>query len=98
MSEIISELSLRASSEVNDAPSRVLFIPEIIYHVMSFLTRPDNSRSARVCKVWLDIALRNVWREVDDMYAVFLALGPFVELQNESGVRLYVRWGVFGLI
>ena len=55
---------------------RVLHIPELLQMIFSILDPPSNTVNARVCKQWSDIALDNLWREIDELYYLFGILAP----------------------
>lgn len=54
---------------------RALFLPEIFIAILSLLSRQDNARCARVCKLWSDAALDEVWREIDSILNLFRIVG-----------------------
>ncbi|KAH7925778.1 hypothetical protein BV22DRAFT_406666 [Leucogyrophana mollusca] len=55
---------------------RVLFIPELVDIIFSFLDRSHNVNNACVCKNWSEIALYFIWKEVDDLARLFNLLRP----------------------
>jgi hypothetical protein len=67
---------------------RVLAIPELLQTIFSFGTRASNVSNALVCRSWLEPALDNVWREVDDIYYLLKILAPF---HRRSVMDDYVR-------
>ena len=74
-----------------DAPSRVLYIAEIVHRILGLMDRADNARNARVCVAWSDQALNLVWREVNDLQAIFSVLVPMVRDNVTEPLELYVR-------
>ncbi|OAX37634.1 hypothetical protein K503DRAFT_719480 [Rhizopogon vinicolor AM-OR11-026] len=57
-------------------PHRVLFIPELLQNILSFMDRADNVFNACVCKQWSEIALDLIWREVNDLPRLLGLLRP----------------------
>ncbi|KAI0350798.1 hypothetical protein OH77DRAFT_1488555 [Trametes cingulata] len=55
---------------------RVLAIPEILELVFSFLEAKDHARCVCVCKIWSEVALDTLWRDVDDLRRLFSVLAP----------------------
>ncbi len=55
---------------------RVLFIPELLDMIFSYLDASDNAANARVCRRWCDVALDTLWRDVEDMCRLFGLLAP----------------------
>ena len=47
---------------------------------------PSNTVNARVCKLWSDIALDILWREIDELYILFRILAPLTKTDEESYV------------
>ena len=68
---------------------RVLFIPELLDIVFSFLDRDANVANACVCKRWSQIALDVVWKEVDDLIQLFRLLKP---ISQQEDLLDYVGW------
>lgn len=67
---------------------RILFIPELLVVIFSFLDRGTNVTNAQVCKRWSEIALDLVWKEVDNLLGLFDLLQP---TYYEEADREYVR-------
>jgi hypothetical protein len=67
---------------------RVLAIPELLQIIFNFGTRASNVSNALVCRGWRELALDNVWREVDDIYYLLQLLVPF---HRRSRMDFYVR-------
>jgi hypothetical protein len=65
-----------SASGCSSAAHRVLAIPEILEVIFSFGTRASNVSYALVCRGWRELALDNVWREVDDIYYLLQLLTP----------------------
>ena len=51
-------------------------MPELLDLIFGCLGHCDNASNARVCRVWSDVALDLLWREVDDLPRVFQLLAP----------------------
>ena len=67
----------------------VLAIPELLEIIFSFGTQASNVSYALVCRDWRELALNNVWREVDDMYYLLQLLTPLrKEYANYSSKNL----------
>ena len=64
------------------ASHRVLFIPELLDIIFSYLDRVASVTSACVCKRWSDVALDVVWREVDDLIQLFRLLKPICQQED----------------
>ncbi|KAH9850858.1 hypothetical protein C2E23DRAFT_833106 [Lenzites betulinus] len=67
---------------------RVLAIPEILELVFSFLDqRKDVAKTALVCRNWSEVALDNLWRDVDNIHRLFGLLAPIQpdEFSREDG-------------
>jgi hypothetical protein len=60
----------------NSAKDGVLCITEILRLIFSFLSLRCNTNNARVCKVWCDIAIDNIWHEITDVTCVIKLLAP----------------------
>jgi F-box-like len=58
---------------------RVLAIPELLDMIFSYGTKASNAFCACVCRRWSEVALDNLWREVDNMYCLFGLLAPLEE-------------------
>ncbi|EIW78085.1 hypothetical protein CONPUDRAFT_129128 [Coniophora puteana RWD-64-598 SS2] len=58
------------------ASHRVLFVPELLEFIFSYLDREDNVNNACVCKQWSTIGLDMLWRNVDNIFQLFNALCP----------------------
>ena len=67
-------------------PHRVLFIPELLKNILSFLDRLDNVINACVCKQWSEIALDLIWREVNNLPRLLTLLRPY-KTRGVSNVR-----------
>jgi hypothetical protein len=67
---------LFVSTNVNNPATRVLTIPELLNLVFSFLDPQFNAANACVCKLWSDIALSVLWRDVHDLWRLVRLLGP----------------------
>ncbi|KAG9312423.1 hypothetical protein JVU11DRAFT_6806 [Chiua virens] len=66
---------------------RVLFIPELLDIVFSFVDKDANITNACVCKRWSDIALDVVWKDVDDLIHLFRLLKPIS--RHEDALEYY---------
>jgi hypothetical protein len=66
----------RRSTKCRSAAHRVLSIPELLEMIFSFGTQASNASYALVCRGWRELALDNVWREVDDIYYLLQLLAP----------------------
>ena len=60
----------------NTTMLRVLFIPELLDMIFSYLDASDNAANARVCRRWCDVALDTLWRDVEDVCRLFGLLAP----------------------
>jgi len=69
---------------------RVLCIPELLDMVFQYLDPCSNAMNARVCKIWSEIALDSLWKEVDDLKRLFNLLAPLAEGRELMGVYLWV--------
>lgn len=58
-------------------PHRVLFIPELLGIILSFMDEDDHVNNACVCKQWSDITLDIIWREVDGLSRLLTLLRPY---------------------
>ncbi|KAG0698783.1 hypothetical protein DFH29DRAFT_939829 [Suillus ampliporus] len=58
-------------------PHRVLFIPELLDIILSFMDGDDHIINACVCKQWSEIALDFIWREVDNLPRLLTLLRPY---------------------
>ncbi|KAG1857028.1 hypothetical protein DFJ58DRAFT_727051 [Suillus subalutaceus] len=58
-------------------PHRVLFIPELLGIIFSFVDEDDHVNNACVCKEWSEITLDIIWREVDDLSRLLALLRPY---------------------
>ncbi|KAG1764421.1 hypothetical protein EDD22DRAFT_883407 [Suillus occidentalis] len=56
---------------------RVLFIPELLGIILSFVDEDDYVNIACVCKQWSEITLDVIWREVDDLSRLLSLLRPY---------------------
>ena len=54
----------------------VLSIPELLDLTFGFMDRASNINNACVCRRWSEIALDNLWREVDNLFLLFNLLAP----------------------
>ncbi|OJA20968.1 hypothetical protein AZE42_09179 [Rhizopogon vesiculosus] len=74
----------RSVSESVMGPYRVLFIPELLDNILSFMDRDDNMINARVCKQWSEIALDLVWWEVVSLHKFLNILRPFRKVNGSN--------------
>lgn len=74
----------------HDPPSRALYLPELVHLILACLARPDNARNARVCKTWSETALKIVWKEIDNLQAIFDVLCPLEILGRTETAQFYV--------
>lgn len=58
-------------------PHMVLFIPELLGNIFSFLNRAENVIIACVCKQWSSIALDIIWEVVCDLPPLLALLRPY---------------------
>ncbi|KAF8629309.1 hypothetical protein AX15_003513 [Amanita polypyramis BW_CC] len=65
-----------SAGKINATMQRVLFIPELLDMIFSYLGLSDNAANARVCKRWCEVALDTLWREVEDMHRLCSVLAP----------------------
>ncbi|OAX37481.1 hypothetical protein K503DRAFT_742642 [Rhizopogon vinicolor AM-OR11-026] len=63
-------------------PYRVLFIPELLDNILSFMNRDYNMINAHVCKQWSEIALDLVWWEVVNLHELLNILRPFKKVDG----------------
>ena len=63
-----------ASSE--NVVTRIVFIPELLHIIFGFLSKKHNVSNACVCKLWSEIALDTIWREMCNLVYLFKALKP----------------------
>jgi F-box-like len=69
-------LAARLPHKFHSRMHPVLSIPELLDLIFSFMGRTSNTNNACVCKQWSEVALDNVWREVDDLHLLFSVLTP----------------------
>ena len=67
---------------------RLLYIPELLHLIFGFLSKKCNVSNARVCKLWSEIALDVIWREVDNLVHMFTALKPIIDLGRMDYVSI----------
>jgi hypothetical protein len=67
----------------------VLSIPELLDLIFSFMDRASNVNNACVCRQWSEIALDNLWREVDNLLLLFSVLAPLQDNQTGYAVSSY---------
>jgi F-box-like len=79
---------LLQSLSYQSTAQRVLTLPELLQTIFSFGTRASNVSSALVCRSWREIALDQVWREIDDIYYLLDILTP---LNRRVDTGFYVR-------
>lgn len=67
-----------------------LHITELLNIIFKSLSTLDLSHVARVCHVWSDVALDALWREPEDLHALFAILAPLqlVQSKHVSGHNL----------
>ncbi|KAI0060964.1 hypothetical protein BV25DRAFT_1839295 [Artomyces pyxidatus] len=70
---------------------RVLAIPELLTLVFSFGDRVNNATYSLVNKQWREIALDNIWREVDCLYYLFRILVPMSQSPTFGNVYAFTR-------
>ncbi|KAF8151349.1 hypothetical protein B0H34DRAFT_861875 [Crassisporium funariophilum] len=63
---------------------RVLCIPELLDMVFTLLEPSSNAVNARVCKVWSDIALDSLWKDMADLHRLFGILAPLRKTEEEE--------------
>jgi hypothetical protein len=78
-------------------PHRVLFIPELLGIILSFVDEDDYVSIACVCKQWSEITLDVIWREVDDLSRLLSLLRPY-KIRGRYNVRHPVTLTVLLLI
>lgn len=61
--------------KLKSARQSVLETPELLDLILSGLELRDNAQNARVCKLWSQVALDSLWKEVDDLKPLFNVLG-----------------------
>lgn len=66
---------------------RVLSIPELLQTIFSFGSRASNVSNALVCRSWRELALDQIWHEVDDIYYLLQLLAPL----HQDETAFYVR-------
>jgi hypothetical protein len=76
MANIMSKVPPPASFGCRSAAHLVLAIPEVLEIIFNFGTQASNASCALVCRGWRELALDNVWREVDDIYYLLQLLAP----------------------
>ncbi|KAF4622564.1 hypothetical protein D9613_009615 [Agrocybe pediades] len=55
---------------------RVLLIPELLNIIFNHLDLPSNAANARVCRLWSDISLDVLWKEVTKLKRLLQILAP----------------------
>ena len=63
--------------------------------IFSYADKSDNAVCALVCKRWLDPALNELWRCVDDPVILWSLLAPMHTTYSLSGSGLHVRVASF---
>ena len=53
-----------------------LAMADILIRIFSYTHQKDAARSARVCKLWSDVALDRLWRHVVHISHLFELLSP----------------------
>ena len=57
-------------------PHQALNIYEILENIFLHLDQSSNATNARVCKLWSDAALDNIWRVITDIECITQLLQP----------------------
>lgn len=73
----VQKLQMLASFMSVMQPHRVLFIPELLGIILSFVDEDDHVNNACVCKQWSEIALDIIWKEVDGLSRLLTLLRPY---------------------
>ncbi|KIJ52031.1 hypothetical protein M422DRAFT_776328 [Sphaerobolus stellatus SS14] len=71
--------------------SQVLCISEILDLIFSFSTPGTQAASSQVCKTWLEPALNQLWKTIDDPYALFVLLAP-LKLREDTVDRDFYHY------
>ncbi|KAL4066636.1 hypothetical protein J3A83DRAFT_4097945 [Scleroderma citrinum] len=67
------------------AAPRIFYIPELLHLIFGFLNKAHNVSNACVCKLWSEIALDTIWRDVDNMIHLFTILKPIRRARDTYG-------------
>ncbi len=89
----LTNMTLETRSQLigtSTATSRVVTVAELVRHICEHSDRAQNSRNARVCKLWSSEALSVVWRRLHSFLPLLKLLAP-MSLQYEDGTRRFVR-------
>jgi hypothetical protein len=77
-----------------------LEIPELVQHILGYLTQNDQGRCALVCTTWSEIALDYAWYRVGDLYdgPSFVDLARLIAPVKETSSGEYVCVLFFNVI
>ncbi|KAG6812043.1 hypothetical protein H0H92_004627 [Tricholoma furcatifolium] len=76
----------------------VLAVPELVDRILQCLDNASNASNARVCKIWSEIALDIIWKEVVELHPLLSLLAPLAKSPsgNKFKRRLeYSDWDRF---
>ncbi|KAI0062002.1 hypothetical protein BV25DRAFT_1825869 [Artomyces pyxidatus] len=73
-----------------------LQLPDILAVIFGLLDASSNASNALVCKRWSDIALDELWRELDDLEPLMRILA-WDEEQNDYGVPTTAQWARYAI-
>lgn len=67
------------SLSIVDQPShRAIFIPEVLAAVFNILSAGQATKTARVCKAWLELSLDLIWKGPVGLEALVKLLAPTI--------------------
>ncbi|KAF4587092.1 hypothetical protein EYR40_011113 [Pleurotus pulmonarius] len=87
----LANMTLETRSQLigtSTATSRVVTVAELVRHICEHSDRAQNSRNARVCKLWSSEALSVVWRRLHSFLPLLKLLAP-MSSQYEDGTRRF---------
>lgn len=70
-------------------PSQPLLILELLDLIFSCLENADLASCTRVCKLWSEHSLNVLWRQTDNLPALFEILAPLVQVNQSPGSRTH---------
>ncbi|KAG8915897.1 hypothetical protein FRC00_008438 [Tulasnella sp. 408] len=70
---------------IRAAKEAALSIPEVLSLIFSNGSPETQAACARVCKKWSEVALDELWRELEDIYPLLRLLIPFEDFFDEYG-------------
>ncbi|KAG8987570.1 hypothetical protein FRB90_003270, partial [Tulasnella sp. 427] len=79
--------SMRLAVKVRQARARVLFIPEVLSVVISFLDTYTKASAVRVCRTWGAVAIDSLWHTLDSASPLLELLAhpeAFIDRYNHS--------------